>query len=136
MSHEQCWCAFAGNAQVFGRDARVTPFVVVVVLDTVRASYLDLYGYSRKTAPFLTELAKTSAVFERAFSTSSWTAPSTASIFTGRYPWHHGIVTGFYLHATEAGRAKKRGERVMPINRFRTSEQTLPMRLQALGYIP
>ena len=113
---------------------RKRPNVVVVVLDTVRASYLDLYGYSRETAPFLAELAETSAVFERAFSTSSWTAPSTASIFTGRYPWRHGIVTGFYLHATQVGRAQKRGERIMPINRFAASEQTLPMRFKALGY--
>jgi arylsulfatase A-like enzyme len=33
-------------------------------------------------------------VFEHAYSTSSWTAPATASLFTGLYPVQHAVVSG------------------------------------------
>ena len=38
------------------------------------------------TTPNLERLARRGVRFERAFSTSSWTLPSHASIFTGRWP--------------------------------------------------
>ena len=62
------------------------PNVLLIVLDTVRAQSLSLYGYSRPTTPQLEKLAKTGVVFERALSTSPWTLPSHATMFTGRYP--------------------------------------------------
>ena len=58
------------------------PNVVLIVLDTVRRDRLSLYGYPRKTTPFLEELAKTSRLYTNAYSTSSWTAPAHASLFT------------------------------------------------------
>lgn len=71
------------------------PDVVVVLIDTLRRDHLDLYGYERETAPYLRSLAERSAVFERAYSTSSWTAPATASVFTGLYPPRHGVTLGY-----------------------------------------
>ncbi len=43
-------------------------------------------GYPRKIAPFLTELAAESVVYERAYSMSSYTAKSVSSMLAGRYP--------------------------------------------------
>ncbi len=65
------------------------PNVVLIVMDTVRADHLSLYGYERKTTPFLDWLGAHSVVFERAYATSSWTVPSHASIFTGLLPGEH-----------------------------------------------
>lgn len=62
------------------------PNVLLIVLDTVRAKNLSLYSYHRPTTPRLQALGKTGVVFERALSTSPWTLPSHASMFTGRYP--------------------------------------------------
>lgn len=62
------------------------PNVLFIVLDTVRAQSLSLYGYPRPTTPHLERLAKTGVAFDRAFSTTSWTLPSHASMFTGRFP--------------------------------------------------
>jgi arylsulfatase A-like enzyme len=62
------------------------PNVLLVVLDTVRAKSMSLYGYPRPTTPVLKRLADRGVVFERALATSSWTLPSHASMFTGRYP--------------------------------------------------
>lgn len=60
--------------------------VILVVMDTVRAESLGLYGYPRNTSPRLTTLASEGIRFDRAYSTAPWTAPSHASMFTGRWP--------------------------------------------------
>jgi len=62
------------------------PNVILIVLDTVRAQNLSLYGYQRRTSPHLDEFARNGAVFEHALSTAPWTLPSHASFFTGRLP--------------------------------------------------
>lgn len=61
------------------------PNVLLIILDTVRAANLGLYGYARATTPQLSRFATRGAVFDRAVSPSSWTLPSHASIFTGRW---------------------------------------------------
>ena len=65
------------------------PNIILITADTLRADHVSTYGYARQTTPFLDRLAKDSAVFEAAFSNSSWTLPSHASIFTGQYPNVH-----------------------------------------------
>ncbi len=59
---------------------------LLIVLDTVRSQSLGLYGYDRPTTPRLEGFAENAVRFERAYSTSPWTLPSHASMFTGRYP--------------------------------------------------
>jgi arylsulfatase A-like enzyme len=88
------------------------PNVVLIVLDTVRAANLGVYGYSRDTTPFLNDLARKGVVFERAISTSSWTLPSHAGMFTGRYP--HELSANFMKRLdgrfpTLAERLRERG---------------------------
>jgi arylsulfatase A-like enzyme len=61
------------------------PNVLLLILDTVRAADLSLYGYARLTTPQLQHFAEGGAVFDRAFSVASWTLPSHASIFTGQW---------------------------------------------------
>ncbi|MDT8302507.1 MAG: sulfatase [Sedimentisphaerales bacterium] len=61
------------------------PNVLLIVLDTVRAESMSLYGYERSTTPYLTALAREGIVFQNAIATSSWTLPSHVSIFTGRF---------------------------------------------------
>jgi arylsulfatase A-like enzyme len=66
------------------------PDVVVIVIDTVRAANVSPYGYTRETAPTLASLAREGALFSDATSPSTWSLPSHASLFTGRYPSSHG----------------------------------------------
>jgi len=63
-----------------------SPNVLLIVLDTVRADHLSLYHYERATSPVLERLAKRGILFEEARATASWTLPSHASMFTGRWP--------------------------------------------------
>jgi arylsulfatase A-like enzyme len=77
------------------------PNVVLIVIDTLRSDHLSFYGYDQDTAPFLSGLARESAVFEKAYSASSWTSPATASIFTSLYPFQHGVLVGLHAHKKE-----------------------------------
>ena len=66
--------------------------VVLIVMDTVRADLLSVYGYGEPTSPGLEALADQGTRFDRAWSTSSWTLPSHASMFTGLLPAQHGAT--------------------------------------------
>jgi arylsulfatase A-like enzyme len=68
------------------------PNVILIVLDTVRADRLSCYGYERPTTPHIDALCRRGVRFTNAFSTSSWTLPAHASLFTGLFPIEHGAT--------------------------------------------
>ena len=70
-----------------------SPNVLLIVLDTVAAAHLSLYGYEKPTSPTMVELAERGIRFDRVQATSSWTLPSHASMFTGRWP--HELSAGW-----------------------------------------
>jgi arylsulfatase A-like enzyme len=83
-------CALLAAAAC-GRDEERPPRgVVLVVVDTLRADHLGLYGYGRETSPALDRAAREGRVFRRALASSSWTLPSFGSILTGTRPSIHG----------------------------------------------
>jgi choline-sulfatase len=100
------------------------PNVVLIVIDTLRADHLPFYGYQKNTAPFLSQMASQSVVFEQAISASSWTAPATASIVTGLMPFQHGIVNGYYI---------SKGFK-LELNRIPNKVQTIAELLKENGY--
>jgi arylsulfatase A-like enzyme len=66
------------------------PDVVLIVLDTVRAENLSAYGYARRTSPTFDALSTEGALFLDATSSSTWSLPAHASLFTGLFPSTHG----------------------------------------------
>jgi arylsulfatase A-like enzyme len=62
-----------------------TPNVLLLILDTVRASSLGLYGHSVPNTPVLSKLADRGVVFDRAVATAPWTLPSHVGILSGNY---------------------------------------------------
>ena len=42
-----------------------SPNIIVVMVDTLRADHMSLYGYDRPTTPFIDRLASEAIVFER-----------------------------------------------------------------------
>jgi arylsulfatase A-like enzyme len=67
--------------------------VLLIILDTVRAKNMGLYGYPRATTPHIDAWARSGVVFDRAITTAPWTLPSHATMFTGHY--NHTIGTSF-----------------------------------------
>ncbi len=76
------------------------PNVLLIVLDTVRAESLSLYGYERPTTPGLERLAREGATFDFAMSTAPWTLKSHGTLFTGLYPEQ---IEGNFEHPLEFG---------------------------------
>jgi arylsulfatase A-like enzyme len=70
-----------------------TPNVLLIVMDTVAAGHLSLHDYDRATCQTLVELAERGIRFDAARSASSWTLPSHATMFTGR--WLHELSVGW-----------------------------------------
>jgi arylsulfatase A-like enzyme len=72
------------------------PNFLLIVLDTVRADHLDLFGYQRETMPNLRRFAKEECQAAiRMNTTAPWTVPSHASMFTGLYASAHGAHSPF-----------------------------------------
>ncbi len=89
---------YRDHSRQVAEDARPLPppgssNVLMLVLDTVAAGHASVSGYDRATTNTLSELAARGIRFDCARSTSSWTLPSHASMFTGK--WLHELPLGW-----------------------------------------
>ncbi len=71
------------------RDA---PNVVLVIVDTLRADHLGVYGDRRGLTPAIDALAQEATAY-RGFGQSSWTKPAIATILTSLYASSHGAMS-------------------------------------------
>jgi arylsulfatase A-like enzyme len=72
------------------RPVAESPNLLWIVLDTLSASHMSMYGYSRHTTPELESWANRGINFEMARSAAPWTLPSHVTMFTGLWPFEHG----------------------------------------------
>ncbi len=66
--------------------------VILIWADALRWDHLNVYGYSRETAPVLKRMAAEGALFHDCVSQATWTMPSTSSLLTSLYVTTHGVV--------------------------------------------
>ena len=91
------------------------PDVVLVVVDTLRADYLGIHGYTtHPTSPAIDAFSEGALVFERAYAPAPWTLPSMGTILSGQAPRQNGLRTR--------------------LQDLPASVETLAERYQALGY--
>jgi hypothetical protein len=62
------------------------PNVIIFGTDGVNADHMSVYGYSKETTPFISELAKTSLLSENNFTNSARSLGSDISLLTGKLP--------------------------------------------------
>ena len=81
------------NPEIFGPGEEAPrPNVVLISIDTLKASHLSSYGYPHKTSPYLDAWAAESAVrFQNVVAPAPWTLPSHASLFSGLDAMRHGV---------------------------------------------
>ena len=103
-------CAPADPTPGLGSETNV----IFVVIDTLRADRLGVYGHDVPTSPNLDAFARESVVFEQAQSPSAWTLPAMVSAMTSTWPNDHDVVA--------------RGQRVPP------GLSPLAERLQRAGF--
>jgi arylsulfatase A-like enzyme len=76
--------------------------LLLISIDSLRADRLGFYGHTPlfaphlSTSPNLDRLASQSIVFDQAWSSTSWTLPAHASLFTGLDDLGHGVVNEDY----------------------------------------
>lgn len=73
-----------------GRGA--PPNCLILMVDTLRPDHMGCYGYFRDTSPAMDRLAGEGALFENAFSTTSWTLPAHAALFTSLFDTVHSTI--------------------------------------------
>lgn len=66
------------------------PNLLLVILDTVRADHLALYGAARQTTPRIDAFAAQATIYDDCMSPAPWTLPTHASLFTGLPATTHG----------------------------------------------
>ena len=72
-------------------EGPLSPDVVVVTIDTLRADHLGAYGSPHPLTPHLDAFAEEAAVFENAVTAIATTFPSHSTLFTGTYPRTHEV---------------------------------------------
>jgi hypothetical protein len=61
--------------------------VIIILFDALSARHISLNGYPRSTTPNLDRFAEKATIYHRHHAAANYTTPSTASLFTGTYPW-------------------------------------------------
>ena len=70
---------------------RSRPNLLIVMIDALRADRVGVNGNPRGLTPHIDRLAAEGVNFTQAFSHSTWTKPSVATLFTSLYPSQHGL---------------------------------------------
>lgn len=66
--------------------------VLLFDIDTLRADHMGCYGYGRNTTPVMDEIAKEGVRFDDYYCPNAPCLPSRASMISGQYGIHNGIV--------------------------------------------
>ncbi len=66
--------------------------LLIVSMTNIGTDHMSLYGYNRKTTPYLDKWAEGALVFDDVFTPASWTLPVGTSLFTSLTPNAHQIM--------------------------------------------
>jgi arylsulfatase A-like enzyme len=97
-------------------NSKEKPYIILIVLDAVRAWNMSAYGYPISTTPYIDGFANNNLLFRRAYAPATWTIPTHASLLTGLYLSQHRI------------------ENVNRDRSFNKAIVTLPQLLRSSGY--
>jgi arylsulfatase A-like enzyme len=83
--------------------------ILYLDIDTTRADHLGCYGYHRSTSPNIDRIAAEGVRFEKCYVSDAPCLPSRASMFTGRFGIHTGVVNHGGLQADLRPVGRERG---------------------------
>lgn len=82
----------SSSEKPFDLASSENPNIILISLDTLRAQSMSCYGHTKKTTPFLDQLAEEGVLFENMCAASTSTPPSHMSMMTGLYLGVHGVL--------------------------------------------
>ncbi|MCP4592467.1 MAG: sulfatase-like hydrolase/transferase [bacterium] len=80
------------NADPQTASSNDRPNVLLITVESLRADHVGCYGYERPTTPNIDALSAQATRYTQAYSATSWTLTSHASMFTGLYPKVHQVT--------------------------------------------
>ena len=80
--------------------------IVVIVVDTLRADFVGLYGAEWPATPAIDALGRDGVTFDAAFAQASWTHPSVPTLLTGLYPSEHHLKVFVQKSSAQAARGE------------------------------
>lgn len=96
-------CGKGESADPVQQNTGAVKNLLLISIDSLRADHVGVYGYQPQfepdlpVTPELDRLALRSVVFEQAWSSTSWTLPAHASLFTGLDDLAHGVVNEAFV---------------------------------------
>jgi arylsulfatase A-like enzyme len=84
--------AAAGLLTRCSSKAAIPANVLLISIDMLRPDHLSCYGYEKNTSPNIDRLAAEGVLFENHISSSSWTLPAHAAMFTSLPDTLHGCT--------------------------------------------
>ena len=99
--------------------------IFLIVVDTLRADQLSVYGNTQHATPHIDALARRGVLFERVQSAASWTRPAMAALFTSQYPSELGLVEAGVERESELAWRDPREQRrrALPVRTRTLAEQ-------------
>ncbi len=99
---------------------------IVVIFDACRQDALEPYGAPSGASPTVADLAGRGSALEEVYATASWTAPSHASIFTGKMPRALGLAAiPSGKHPDVMAQMEVEHERLLPVVFQRAGYRTI-----------
>lgn len=65
------------------------PSIILITMDALAANHCTIYGYNRRTTPYLKRFSRGATVFDRYYANSNFTTSSVNSFLQGVRPWTH-----------------------------------------------
>ncbi len=65
------------------------PNFILITFDALTVRDMSVYGFDKETTPFISKWAKSAAVFTKSNASANYTAPTTATLMTGKRVWTH-----------------------------------------------
>ena len=81
-----------GGCRAEPAQLQAHPNLLLIVVDTLRADRLGVYGYAAPTTPNIDAFAADAVVYTDAVSPAPFTMPAMAAMLTGHYPDRTGVV--------------------------------------------
>jgi arylsulfatase A-like enzyme len=76
-----------------GETSPVSPNVILITSDSMRAQSISLYDQRGEPTPFLEQIGDSSSVYLHAHANSTMTVTTLTSLLTGKHPFTHGRLT-------------------------------------------
>ncbi len=81
------------ESQLFIRESNAPkPNIILISNDGLNAENMSVYGYERKTTPFMEELGETSLLMLNNFANANVSTGSDTSLLTGKSPFETGVL--------------------------------------------